>query len=119
MTQVDKGHVCEDRRDFVELLRWWLETTSEPTIGDLGSYSGRPWLRVRAGSTLCHLNADTSRAGVQRFLELVREHGGDLEWRVVANQRGKVNRVAFGPAAERVKKFYLYTDDEMPAPITL
>jgi hypothetical protein len=119
MSVIEERHFCEDRRDFVGLLRWWLEQTDEKTIGEVEPFPGRPWVLVEAGSTRCHLNADTARVGVRRFLELVRQHGDDLEWRVVANQRGKVNRVALGPDAELVEKFYLYTDDEMPAPTVL
>lgn len=119
MPTIEQGHVCEDRGDFVELLRWWLETSDEAAVGDVGAFGGKAWVYVEAGSARCHLNADTARPGVQRFLELVKEYGGDLQWRVVANEKGTVNRVAFGPAAETVAKFYLYTDQKLAAPRTL
>jgi hypothetical protein len=117
--EIERGHVCEDRADFVELLRWWLETTDEQTVGDVGTFGGKPWVLVATGSVRCHLNADTKRAGVRRFLELHQQHGPQVEWQVIANARSTVNRVAIGPDAEKVKGFYLYTDEELPSPATL
>lgn len=116
MPEIERCHVCEDRADFVELLRWWLETTDEQTVGDVGTFGGKPWILVETGSVRCHLNADTKRAGVRRFLELHQQHGPQVEWQVIANARGAVNRVAIGPEAEKVKGFYLYTDEELPSP---
>jgi hypothetical protein len=117
--EIERGHVCEDRGDFVELLRWWLETTEEQTVGDVGTFGGKPWVHVRAGTVGCHLNADTRRAGVRRFLELVAAHGPGLEWHAIANSRGKVNRVALGPDKEKVQYFYLYADEDLTAPTSL
>lgn len=119
MPEIEQGHVCEDEADFTELLRWWPETSEEETVGDVGSFGGKPWILVETGSVRCHLNADTKRAGVRRFLELRQEHGAQMTWQVIANARGRVNRVAVGPDAEKVKGFYLYTDEELPAPTTL
>ncbi len=119
MPEIGQGHVCEDRADFVELLRWWLETTEEDTVGDVGTFGGRPWVLVETGSVRCHLNADTKRAGVRRLLELHQQHGPQLTWQVIANARGRVNRVAVGPDAEKVKGLYLYTDEDLPSPTRL
>lgn len=119
MPKIEQGHVCEDQADFIELLRWRLEASQEETVGDVGSFGGKPWILVETGSVRCHLNADTKRAGVRRFLELHQQHGPQMRWQVIANAKGKVNRVALGPHAEKVKGFYLYTDEELPAPTTL
>lgn len=53
---------------------------------------------------------------MERFLRLVDERGADLEWHVVGNTRGQVNRIAFGAAREKLPKFYLYTDGALRAP---
>lgn len=115
-TGIPRGHECADRGDFTELLRWWLESTDEQTVGDVGTFGGKAWVHVAVGGVGCHLNADTSRQGVRRYLELVGEHGSRLPWFVIANSKGKVNRVALGPEREKVKRLYLYTDQEQPAP---
>ncbi|MGY1777769.1 hypothetical protein ACI8AV_18080 [Geodermatophilus sp. SYSU D00804] len=119
MPEIERGHVCEDRADFVELLRWWLETTEEETVGDVETFGGKPWVLVETGVLRCHLNADTTRAGVRRFLDLHRPHEPQPTWQVIANARGTVNRVAIGPGAEKIKGLYLYTAEELPAPATL
>jgi hypothetical protein len=118
-TAIEQGHVCEDKEDFIELLRWWFETTDEETVGDVEPFRGKPWTFVETASGRCHLNADTARAGVRKFLELAASNGSRLQWRVVANQAGNVNKVAFGPDSETVKNFYLYTDTNLAAPTTL
>jgi hypothetical protein len=115
-TAIPQGHECADRDDFTELLRWWFETTDDPTVGDVGSFGGKAWVHVTISGVACHLNADTGRPGVHRYLDLVREHVDGLPWFVIANARGNVNRVALGPDKEKVTKFYLYTDDNQSAP---
>lgn len=61
----------------------------------------------------------TPSAGVARYLELVREHGPDLAWHVVAGDTGTVNKIALGPEVEIIPGLYLYTDDEFSAPASL
>jgi len=118
-TAVPRGHQCTDEADFTELLRWWFETTDEATVGDVGTFGGKPWVHVVVGDEPCHLNADTNRYGVRRYLDLVRAHPDGLPWSVIANTRGKVNRVALGPGREKVEYLYLYTDRDLSTPTQL
>ena len=56
------------KRELADLLRWWLEKSSALTIGDIGSYGGRPCLRITASGHEVVLHADTKRAAVQAYL---------------------------------------------------
>ena len=115
MTAIDKDHQCTSEDDFVELLRWWLEKTDEDTIGDGEKFSGTPWVRVTIGGVPCHLNADTRREGVEKFLQSVADEGG-ASFSVVANTRRNVNKVAVGQSKQIWRYFYLYTDKALAAP---
>lgn len=113
---IPRGHDCQSKSDFTELLRWWFETTDEATIGDVGTFGGKPWLWVQTGSQRCHLNADTRRDGVRKYLKMVAREHGKLTWHAVANNRRAVNKVVFGADMQPVKYFYLYTDGDLASP---
>lgn len=119
MYEIPKGHQCDDRADFDDLLRWWLDETPFTIIGDEASFGGKPWVHVVVGGEKCHLNADTSRAGVAAYLQLLDRSGGRLAWHVVPNSHGRVNKVVFGDDQTPVPHFYLYTDNEQPRSRTL
>lgn len=76
----------------------------------------RHW-RVWAGSG--STSTVTQDQGVEEYLRLVREHGPDLSWRVVANQNGTVNKVAFGDPSLPTKYFYLYASTASAAPYSV
>jgi hypothetical protein len=97
---VPRGHACQSRDEFTELLRRWFDETDEPTIGEPGRFGGKAWAWATVGGHRCHLNADSTRAGIGRYLELARELGPDLPWRVVANTRGKLNKIVIEPTGE-------------------
>lgn len=99
------------RRD--ELARWlerWVRGTDMRTLGDPERHGRRPWLRVGVGSVKCHLNADTTRAGVETYLELVRREGERLPWYVVPGRSRLINEIAVGRERVRISGFQLYTD---------
>jgi hypothetical protein len=116
---VSRGIECASRAEFTELLRRWFDRTSEPTIGDPGKFGGKAWVWVRLDGQRCHLNADSTRAGIGRYLQLARELGPKLPWRVVANNRGRVNKVVIEPSGEPTPGLFLYTTNALPAPTTL
>ena len=103
---------------MVALLRDWLRT-GEKTIGDFGSFGGKPWVRIRLGGTQVVLNADTKRSAVQEYLAYVAENGPDSPWPVVANQRGTVNKVTFRADGVATPGWYAYTTKPLPAPTTI
>jgi hypothetical protein len=113
------GTTCENRTAFADLLRAWFESSAETTIGEVGTFGGKALIHISLNGQACHLNADTRRDGVRRYLELVREHGADLAWTAAANNRGKVNKILVGPHQEAIRFFYLYTDEDLPATVEL
>lgn len=87
----------------------WFTTTNEATIGDVDSHQGRTaWIRVEIGDELCRIHADTTRDGVAELRRLVREADRTLEWHVVANDRGNINKIAFGPSKVIIPGVYAY-----------
>lgn len=96
------------RADFESLLRNWARTAGAfETVGKVDGYGQRPWLFVRHLERLYHLNADSRRKGVLDYLGLLAADP-DVEWRVVPNRRGNLNKVAFGADERVIPKFYLY-----------
>jgi len=94
---------------FQWLDRWYRETNMD-TIGGVGEFVRRPWIRASIGAVSCHLNANTTRAGVARYLELARSEGEKLPWFVVSGRGGLINEVAVGREQVRIRGFHLFTD---------
>lgn len=102
-----------DRSQFHELLRRWHSTEPlELTIGDTGTYGQRAWLWVQEDGHDYRLNIDTTRDGVTSYLALVGIYGEGVEWCVVMNARGRMNKVAFGPERLVLSGFYFYLADD-------
>lgn len=119
MTRYERGDVCRSKRELVDWLESWVCMGDDPTIGDVGRYGGKSWLRIMLGSTGCHLNADTTRAGVLEYLGRAHRAGADLKWLVVANNRGVVNKVVPDDGGPAIKGFYLYLDVPADAPVRI
>lgn len=96
-------------------LRTWIERTSESTIS-AGRSASRRFLTVDIEGIACVLAGDTTRDGVRAFLDLEQRA---LPYTVIADSRGVPRRVAFGPGAQRVPGFYLYTAEPWCEPRVL
>lgn len=107
MPRTDRGHAVS-KSAFHEQLRDWIESTRDAIVGSEEVDGRTAWVHVRDGLRMFVLHADTRRASVERYLELVALHGDDLEWTVVPSQRGKMTAVGYGPDKVRHKPFYLY-----------
>ena len=95
------------KRELVEVLANWLTESRSVTIGDVGTFGGKRWLRIEMNGHEVVLNADTTRGAVQEF---VRSNAADPErpWSVVANRRGRFNKVLSGPGNEPLPGWYAY-----------
>lgn len=95
------------KQQLLDALERWLAESSAVTVGDVGSFGGRPWVTVELGAYTVILNADTKRSAVHAF---VRSHrnASDQPWRVVANRRGRINKVMPGPSPEHLPGWYAY-----------
>ncbi|MCU1536573.1 MAG: hypothetical protein JWP82_924 [Humibacillus sp.] len=119
MEYIDGGTTCLSKAEFVSVLQRWLEHPDrESVIGLPGGFGGQPLVHVELGGQAFHLNGDTQDKGVQAYLELVREHGPELTWHIVANSKGRMNKVAFGEPPQPLRYFYLYATQEAAAPYT-
>jgi hypothetical protein len=95
--------------EFHARLRAWLSGTDEPIVGPPGDDERTAWVYVRDGAARYKLHADANRAAVTEYLQLADRFGEDIEWRLVANANGRMNAVAFGPEAVRLRnRLYLY-----------
>ena len=92
--------------DLIELLKKWLDTTTEETIGYVGSYGGKPWVRVQTDEGDFVVNADTTRAGVRRFVDL---HEQGESWQRIPNSRGVLNKVTNEPTRRPIRGLYMYS----------
>jgi len=109
------GHLLRREALYHWLERWYAETDLE-TLGGVGEYARRPWLRVGIGAVQCHLNANTSRAGVADYLALARAEGPRLPWAVVTGRSGVINEIAVGADRVRIRGFQLFTDSVFRQP---
>lgn len=100
-----------ERQDFDLWLLNWYENTNEKTIGDIGNFGQQVFLWVEGNGFKFRLNADTKREGVEVYLNLLKENNNSLNWSIVANLKGKINKVAFGENKIKIPGFYLYLDD--------
>jgi hypothetical protein len=92
-----QGLRVDSKSQLVAELRHWLDGSEATTLGDVGTFGGRPWLYVKVDGYEIGLNADTTREAVDTF---VRDPASAPEgpWRVVANRRGRINKVIPGPS---------------------
>jgi len=94
--------------EFHRRLEEWYRQSRAPLIGDPGVPGMTGWIFVRDGHMLAKLQADTTRAGVAAYLELLRTQPGELTWHVVESSRGQPTKLAFGPERRILPGFYLY-----------
>jgi hypothetical protein len=113
-----RGLRVTGKRELVTVLRSWLRHSKAVTVGDVGSFGGRPWLVVEVGGHEVALNADTKRRAVEAF---VRDSLSDPDraWRVIPNRRGQVNKVIPGPDPEPVPGWYAYVTRPLGAAETI
>ena len=106
--------------ELYAMLDQWFKTTNEQTIGDVANNQGRkPWVWVRVAGQDCRLHADTTRDGVAELLRIWRESRQRLEWHVVPNQRGTVNKIAFGSSKAPIPGVYAYLHEPALAAVKL
>jgi len=107
MTQVRRNEAIS-KDVFHKRLQDWLHSSHDNRVGSESVQGNTPWVFVRDGSQYFHLNADTTRQAVERYLQFVAVHGDDLEWEIVPSQRGNMTALVYGPERIRYKPFYFY-----------
>ena len=102
--------------EFNEYLTRWLGESTEDTVAPASEYR-QNYLKVSIGGVACGLSGDSTREGVLAYLAVVATD--DLHFRVVANQKGTINRVVVGDEGEPIAGFYLYTLAPLESPVWL
>jgi len=117
---IAKNTRCTSKQEFTQRLQQWYDHTTEHVIGISASRKQTAWMWVQVGLYECHLNADTNRDGIRKYLQLVDHHNPDAQWHVRLNQKGEnINKIHFGPDAERIRGFYLYVIPALEAEVTI
>ena len=96
--------------EFHSRLLHWYRETEETVIGDPEADRRTAWLWIRDGHRLARLFADTTREAVGRYLELLAERRGELDWTVVPSAAGQLTKIALGPDRAVIDGFHLYVD---------
>lgn len=117
------GHLPQGLRltgkaELIDVLQAWLGDSPAATIGDIGSFGGKPWIWVDVDGWTVALNADTKRSAVEA---VVRDHRHDPNrpGRVVANSRGKINKVVPSPDGPPLPGWYAYLPTPLDAEETI
>ncbi|MFP3714711.1 hypothetical protein [Puerhibacterium sp. TATVAM-FAB25] len=87
--------------------------TDAPTVADTGTYGRKAALFATLNGVPVYINADTSRAAIQAFVDAAAL--GNIPLQVIANSHGQLNKVTFSPDGAPVTGFYCYTRDAQPA----
>jgi hypothetical protein len=107
------------KEEFHSRLRDWLEYTDDPLIGDEEVDERTAWVWIEDGPLLTKLHADTTRAAVTAYLDLVARNENRLRWCVVQTQRGRPGKIAFGGECYIIPGFYLYLADALVGKLPL
>lgn len=101
------------------LLRRWYEESDAGTVGDVATFGGRPAIALDLGDHEAVLNVDTKRSAVATYLAHADANGTDALWSVVANTRGKVNKVIFSEDPAAAAGWYVYLRQPLAKPTTI
>jgi hypothetical protein len=115
---LSKGTTVRGKQELTALLGRWLSASAAATIGDVGTYGGSACVVIELGGTTAVLNADTKRSAVEAYIEQVRLLGADMSWGVIANQKGRFNKVVFHDGRATFG-WYCYLTEPLDAPGTL
>ena len=88
------------------LLEMWVKRTenSNDTIGNLDLYNNNvKIIRLNFANTAYYINADSTREGVLKFLENKKN-----DWKIIENERGRMNKVTNTTNKEPIQGFYMY-----------
>jgi hypothetical protein len=105
---IARGTRVTSKTALAALLREWLRASREPTIGAARGFGRTPWIDIDLPRGHAVLNADTRRAAVDEYLDDVARRGAEVSWRVVANSRGRINKVMYTPAGHLLPGWYCY-----------
>jgi hypothetical protein len=111
-----KGSRFDGKRQVITALRRWLDESNAQTIGDTNGYHGRFWVSADIGGHHVRIAADTTREAVRRVVDQMAA-APDQPWRVVENERGRVNKLVIGDRIE--PGWFAYLTRPLPRETTI
>lgn len=97
------------------LLAWlstWLQESDDLRLGAADGRPGvRPALIVEVAGRRFVVNSDTKRDAVRRFVDLAGDDPDAVDWHIVANAKGRINRVL--PGGEVIPGLYFYARPDL------
>ena len=91
---VPAGTIVRGAPALQRALAHWAEVSTQPTVGNIGTFGGSPLITIKLGADEFVLNRDTKRAAIETFLSASQQARGaeKLPWHVTANRNGTINR---------------------------
>ena len=93
-----------NKETLYDLLECWMKFTKKETIGDLNKYNRNTTrIKVKIGSKDYKINSDTTKEGVEEFLE------NKLNpWCLINNENGVKNKMTNDLSENPIRGFYMY-----------
>ena len=119
---VPNGTAVTGVAELERVLSHWVNASDRPTVGAVDTFGGSPVIRVHLTTDTFVLNRDTPRPAVRDFLATAVRAGGaeKLRWHVIANERGRVNKVSYLEEGDLPQGWfaYLHPTADAPRPLT-
>ena len=100
-----KSDPIQSKKELYSVLRIWAVLNKkdlQKTIGEK-SYGGQPILWIKIDGELYYLNADSKMEGIIEFIK-----NENYDWQIIANNRGKLNKITNHPESKSINGLYLY-----------
>ena len=93
-----------NKETLYDLLDCWMKLTKKETIGDLNKYNRNTTrIRVTIGGKVYKINSDTTKEGVEEFLENRKN-----TWCLINNENGVKNKITNDSFKNPIRGFYMY-----------
>ena len=108
MKKRSKSDAISTKKELFDILETWVKANAGKglniEIGDKGT-SNTPWLFIKVEGKVYYMNRDTKHYGVQEFCS-----NKSNDWVVIANNRGKLNKVTNSKDKKAIEGLYLYLE---------
>ena len=103
--QVDRSFPLKNKNTLYDVLKWWMIVSKSDKIGSSKLNGNTPLIHIKIVSGSYYINADTTKEGVKLFLS---NKTNNPEWRLIANEKGVINKVTNHPKQQPIKGLYFY-----------
>ena len=109
---IERGSHLSSLGELIETLAQWLDHSDDSRLADT-TYGRVGWLTVDTPLGTMTINADTRRDAIESLVDAARSASG-LRMNVIANRRGRVNKVTFDNCP--TQGWYAYIDPPLSTP---